>query len=77
MSKFALVHNSRTFWTIVVMLIFNLIPQLPIDQAIKDLVNGILSLLATYFHVNPSQNYTPPTLTTIDGTPTGSSYSQK
>jgi hypothetical protein len=60
MSKLALVYNSRTFWTIVVMLVFNLIPQLPIDQAIKDLVNGILSLLATYFHVNPSQTYTVP-----------------
>ena len=69
MSKLALVYNSRTFWTIVVMLVFNLIPQLPIDQSIKDLVNGVLSLLATYFHVNPSQNYNPPTLTTIDTAP--------
>ena len=61
MNKIALMLKSRTFWTVVVMLVFNLIPQLPVDQGVKDLVNGILTLLATYFHINPSQNYTLPT----------------
>jgi hypothetical protein len=69
MSKFALALKSRTFWTVVVMLVFNLIPHLPVDQSVKDLVNGILTLLAAYFHVNPSQNYTPAQLTTIDTAP--------
>jgi hypothetical protein len=69
MSKFALALRSRTFWTVVVMLVFNLIPHLPVDQSVKDLVNGILTLLAAYFHVNPSQNYNAPALTIIDTAP--------
>jgi hypothetical protein len=79
MSKFALALKSRTLWTVVVMLVFNLIPHLPVDQSVKDLVNGILTLLAAYFHVNPSQNYNAivPNSTIIDGTPTGGSFGMK
>ena len=57
MNKVTLALQSRTFWTVVVMMVFNLIPQLPVDQAVKDLINGVFTLVAAYFHVNPSQNY--------------------
>ena len=60
MTKIMLALKSRTFWTVVVMLIVNLIPHLPVSQPLKDLINSILTLLAVYFHVNPSQNYSVP-----------------
>jgi hypothetical protein len=71
MSKFALAFRSRTFWTVVVMVLVNIIPGLPIDQPTKDLITTVLGLVATYFHVNPSQNYNPPPLngSTIDTAP--------
>ena len=69
MNKVMLALKSRTFWTVIVMLVFNLIPHLPVDQSVKDLVNSILTLLVAYFHLNPSQDYTTPTLTTIDTAP--------
>ncbi len=51
--------KSRTFWTIVVMFVVGggnaIVPVMPADfQAV---VMFALSGLATYFHVNPSQNY--------------------
>ena len=76
MNKFAMALKSRTLWTVIVMLVINLIPHLPASQDLKDLINGALALLITYFHLNPSQNYNPPVLTTIDGTPSGASYRQ-
>jgi hypothetical protein len=59
-TKFGQLITSRTFWTAVVMLVFNLIPQLPIDQALKDLINTIFVALITYFKLNPTQNYNSP-----------------
>lgn len=59
MNKLALALKSRTFWTIVVIVLLNSFPQvkqyLPGD--VSDAINGILGLLAAYFHVNPSRDY--------------------
>ncbi len=58
-SKIIQALHSRTVWTVIVMMVFNLIPQLNIDQSLKDMVNGVLVLVAGYFHVNPNQIYAP------------------
>lgn len=51
--------KSRTFWTIVAMFIIGginaVVPFMPAD--VQTLVMGGLSILAGYFHFNPSQNY--------------------
>ncbi len=41
------------------MLAFNITTYIHpyVSQGVFDLVNGMLTLLAGYFHVNPSQNY--------------------
>jgi hypothetical protein len=56
------IFSSRTFWTIVVMFIVGggnaIDPVLPTIVQVPLLT--ILSGLATYFHVNPSQTYNPP-----------------
>jgi hypothetical protein len=52
-SKLIQALHSRTLWTTLVMLIFNFIPQLNVDQALKDLINSILVLVIGYFHLNP------------------------
>lgn len=59
MNKFTQALHSRTFWTVVIMVIFNAIPHIPLDQGLKDLITTILGLLATFFHVNPNVVYTP------------------
>lgn len=59
MEKTAQVLKSRTTWTIVVMFVIggtNAIASF-IPAGIEPYVMGALSLLAMYFHVNPSQNY--------------------
>lgn len=53
-SKIVQALHSKTVWTTVVMLIFNFIPSLNIDQALKDLINGVLVLVISYFHINPT-----------------------
>lgn len=60
MSKIQLALQSRTFWTIVITIVLNTIAANSslIPAGIMDLLNPILGLLATYFHVNPSQVYT-------------------
>jgi hypothetical protein len=62
MNKLVLALKSRTFLTIVVMVAFNIMevvsPNLSPD--VRNLVNGILGLVATIFHVSPSQNYNAP-----------------
>lgn len=62
MQKIGQVLTSRTFWTIAIMLAFNLITYIHpfVSDSIFGLVNGALTLIATYFHVNPSQNYSAP-----------------
>lgn len=51
--------KSRTFWTILAMFIVGgvnaIVPFMPAEA--QTIVMGVLGLLATYFHVNPSQNY--------------------
>ncbi len=63
MNKILLALNSRTFWTIVVIILMNTIPAIKnaFPSAVwLDTANVILGLIATAFHVNPSQNYTTP-----------------
>ncbi len=59
MNKIQLALGSRTFWTIAIAIVINTINANTkfIPANILDIVNPILGLLATYFHVNPSQNY--------------------
>jgi hypothetical protein len=59
MNKLALAVRSRTFWTVVLLVAMNTIPQLKglVSQQVLDGINTVLGLLAAYFHVNPSQNY--------------------
>lgn len=53
------IFKSRTFWTVVVMFFVGggnaIVPVLP--ASFQAIVMLALSALATYFHVNPSQNY--------------------
>lgn len=51
--------KSRTVWTVIAMFVVGglnaIVPVLP-----ADLQTGLMALLgiaATYFHINPSQNY--------------------
>ncbi len=51
--------QSRTTWTIVVLFIVNGIGAVHsfIPGALTPIVDGLLSILAIYFHINPSQQY--------------------
>lgn len=56
------IFKSRTFWTVVVMFIVggtNAVASF-IPVGIEPIVMLALGGLATYFHVNPSQNYNTP-----------------
>lgn len=61
MDKVKQVIGSRTIWTVVAMFIIggvnNVASFIPSGDMVY--VNLILSGLAMYFHVNPSQDYTP------------------
>lgn len=59
MTKLKLTLKSRTFWTVVLLVAINTVPQLKgaVSQQVLDIVNTVLGVLAAYFHVNPSQNY--------------------
>lgn len=59
MNKIKVALKSRTFWTVVATVIVNTINANSqfIDPKHLELVNIILGFFATYFHVNPSQNY--------------------
>lgn len=59
MQKIWLALTSRTFWTIVVMFVINGFAGIHdvIPPALVLPINTFLGLLATYFKVNPSQNY--------------------
>jgi len=59
MFKITQALNSRTFWTIAVAIIVNTINANVafIPAGWMDFINPILGLLATFYHVNPSQNY--------------------
>ncbi len=59
MQKILQVLKSRTFWTLVAMFIINGVAgvhdRLPTEWITT--VDGILSIAAVYFHVNPQRNY--------------------
>jgi hypothetical protein len=57
--KIAQLLQSRTFWTIVVIVIGNIlnVKYGLVNANISDLGNTILGMLAAYFKVNPSQDY--------------------
>ncbi len=59
MSKIQLALRSRTFWTIVAMFVINGLQGVhgSIPPSVVAVLDPILSVLAIYFHVNPSQNY--------------------
>lgn len=59
MNKISLALHSRTFWTIVVIIGLNTLPQVKdiLPQSVYDVLNPILGLLAAYFHVKPNQDY--------------------
>ena len=53
-SKILQALHSKTVWTMIVGLVFNiLVPQLNISPELRDLVNGVIVLVAGYFHINP------------------------
>ena len=51
--------KSRTFWTIVLLFIVSGVTAVKafIPTSIQPVVDLVLSALAVYFHVNPSQSY--------------------
>lgn len=59
MQKTFSIFYSRTFWLIILMFVINggnaIIPMLP--PTVQLIMNALLSLAATYTHINPSQPY--------------------
>jgi hypothetical protein len=53
------IFKSRTFYTLVVMCLFNILNVYGhlLPAGMSDLVNLILTSIAAYFHVNPQQSY--------------------
>jgi len=56
------IFASRTFWTVFAMFVIGggnaIDPVLPV--AFQPVLLGVLGVMATYFHVNPSQQYNLP-----------------
>lgn len=59
MNKISLALKSRTFWTVALVVLINTVNANSslMGPHTLDIVNTILGLLITYFHVNPSQVY--------------------
>jgi hypothetical protein len=61
MDKLLLALKSRTVWTVIATVAMNSINAnmqfIPGD--LTPYVNGVFALAAMYFHVHPSQDYTP------------------
>jgi hypothetical protein len=59
--------KSRTLWTIVAMFVIgglnSIIPVLP--ASVQTVAMAVLGIMATYFHVNPSQNYNQPAVSPL------------
>jgi hypothetical protein len=53
---------SRTVWTVILMFVVGglnaIVPVLP--AGFQAFAMAVLSILAMYFHTNPSQTYNPP-----------------
>ncbi len=62
MTKIKLALASRTFWTLVAIFFINTVHAnsgvIPVQ--VMDALNPLLILLATYFKVYPSQDYSTP-----------------
>lgn len=60
MNKIKLALNSRTFWTVVLGVVINTVNANSniIPPHALDIINVVIGLLSTYFHLNPSQDYT-------------------
>ena len=61
-TKFGQLITSRTTWTLVVLLLVNVIPAVKNvfpNIAWLDTVNTLLVVVAGYFHINPSSVYAP------------------
>lgn len=54
------IFKSRTFYTVLAMFVVGglnaIVPVLPAD--VQAIAMAVLGVAATYFHTNPSQNYT-------------------
>lgn len=61
MSKFLQLYHSRLFWTILAWVVYNILQTYGhyLSPSLSVLVNTIFGGLTTYFHINPSQIYTP------------------
>lgn len=58
-NKIMLAVKSRTVWTVVAMFLVGGVSAVQsfIPVQYTGLVEGVLGLLAMYFHINPSQEY--------------------
>lgn len=52
MNKISQALNSKTAWTTVLLVLVNIVPSLPFDNNLKDLLNVVLGALVVYFRVN-------------------------
>lgn len=59
MKKISLALKSRTVWTILALFVLNGLPAVTelLPVTLLPIANLILTVLAMYFKVNPSQNY--------------------
>ena len=69
-SKIVQALHSRTVWTVVVLALFNVLPHAGLSPELTDMINGILVLVAGYFHLNPNQVYIPAGYTATTTSPT-------
>lgn len=52
MNKISQALNSKTAWTTVLLVLVNIVPSLPFDDNLKNLLNVVLGALVVYFRVN-------------------------
>jgi hypothetical protein len=52
MNKISQVLNSKTAWTTVLLVLVNVVPALPFDESLKNLLNVVLGALVVYFRVS-------------------------
>lgn len=59
MNKIQQALKSRTFWTIFITVVMNTLNANTqfISPQTLEIFNAIFAVIATYFHINPSQNY--------------------
>ena len=59
MSTLKTILSSRTTWTIIVLFLYNGVSAIHsvFPASATPLLDGILSIVAIYFHITPSQSY--------------------